>query len=136
MSTEKEYINELFTDGLPVNEKEVVDALKPIITIQRNSKEIFLKDEEKLTVEDKILAYGLAKKLLKMRGYIESEIISASEIHEKIGIKKGSVDYAFKDLRGKFLFGKGKNYEIPNYKVNEIIKRLQKKPQETKSSKK
>ena len=58
MSAEKKYIEELFTDALPVNEKEVVKVLKPIITIQRNSKEIFLKDEKKLTVEDKILAYG------------------------------------------------------------------------------
>ena len=136
MSAEKKYIEELFTDALPVNEKEVVKVLKPIITIQRNSKEIFLKDEKKLTVEDKILAYGLAKKLLKIREYIDSETISASEVYEKTGIKKGSIDYGFKSLRGKFLFGKGKSYEIPNYKVNEIIKRLQKKSQETKISKK
>jgi len=130
MSTEKKYIEELFTDALPVDEKEIVEALKPVVTIQRNSKEIFLKDEKKLTVEDKILAYGLAKKLLKLRGYIESEIISASEVFDKTKIKKGSIDYAFKALRGKFLFGKGKSYEISNNKVNEIIKRLQIKSKE------
>jgi hypothetical protein len=130
MPTKKKYIDELFTDSLPVNEKEVVEVLKPLIIIQRNSKEIFLKDEKKLIVEDKILAYGLAKKVLKMRGYTESEIISASEVYEKTRIKKGSIDYAFKALRGKFLFGKGKSYEIPNNKVNEIVKRLQEKSKE------
>jgi len=130
MPTKKKYIEELFTDALPINEREVVEALKPIITIHRNSKEIFLKNEKKLTVEDKILAYGLAKKLLKMRGYTESEIISASEVYEKTRIKKGSIDYAFKSLRGKFLFGKGKSYEIPNNKVNEIVKRLREKSKE------
>lgn len=125
MTAEKKYIEELFTDALSVNEKELVKALKPIITIQRDSKEIFLKDEKKLTVEDKILAYGLAKKLLKIRGYSEIETISASEVYEKTGIKKGSIDSTFKSLRGKFLFGKGKSYEIPNYKVTEIVKKLQ-----------
>ena len=127
MSTEKKYIEELFTDALPVDEKEIVEALKPVVTIQRNSKEIFLKNEKKLSVEDKILAYGLAKKLLKMLGYGETEIISASEVYEKTGIKKGSIDFAFKNLRGNFLFGKGKSYEIPNYKVNEIVKRFRAK---------
>ena len=127
MSAEKKYIEELFTDALPVDEKEIVEALKPVVTIQRNSKEIFLKNEKKLTVEDKILAYGLAKKLLKMLGYGETEIISASEVYEKTGIKKGSIDFAFKSLRGNFLFGKRKSYEIPNYKVNEIVKRFQEK---------
>jgi len=136
MSIEKKYIEELFTDSLPINEKDVVEALKPFIIIQRSSKEIFLKNEQKLTVEDKILAYGLAKKLLKMHGYIENETISASEVHKKTGIKKGSVDSAFKSLREKFLFGKGKSYEIPNYKVSEIIKRLQKKLQEIERRKK
>lgn len=127
MSTGKKYIEELFTDALPVDEKEIVEALKPVVTIQRNSKEIFLKNEKKLTVEDKILAYGLAKKLLKMLGYGETEIISASEVYEKTGIKKGSIDFAFKNLRGNFLFGKRKSYEIPNYKISEIIKRFQEK---------
>lgn len=128
MAQEKRYIEQLFTDSLPVDEKGVVMALKPIITIQKNSKEIFLKDEKKLTVEDKVLAYGLTKKILKMRGHIENETISAKEVYEKTGIKKGSIDSAFKSLRGKFIFGKGKSYEIPNYKVTEIVKRLQSKP--------
>jgi len=111
MSAEKKYIEELFTDALPVDEKEIVEALKPVVTIQRNSKEIFLKNE----------------KILKMLGYSETEIISASEVYEKTGIKKGSIDFAFKSLRGNFLFGKRKSYEIPNYKVSEIVKRFREK---------
>lgn len=130
MATEKKYIDDLFTDTLPINEKAVVEILKSIITIQRNNNEIFLKNEKKLTVEDKILAYGLAKKLLKLRNYITSETISASEFYDKTKISKGSIDWAFKSLRGKFLFGKGKNYEISNSKVDDIVKRLREKCKE------
>src|SRR3989339_1037833 len=124
MTKEKNHIEELFTDGSAIDEERVVEALKPLITIQRDTKEIYFKDSQKITMEDKILAFGLAKKLLKTKGLIEQETISASEIHKKTSFKKGSIDPAFKSLKGKFLIGKGRDYEIPNYKVNEIIKRL------------
>jgi hypothetical protein len=124
MTEEKKHIEQLFTDTSSIDEKKAVEALKPVITIQRDSKEIYFKDDQKLTMEDRVLVYGLAKKLLKMRDFIDNEIISAGEFYRKTGFKKGSIDPAFKSLKGKFLFGKGKNYEIPNYKVNEIIKRL------------
>ncbi|MCD6115254.1 hypothetical protein J7J74_03165 [bacterium] len=125
MNKEEKHIEKLFTDTSPINVKEAVEALEPFVSIQRQTKDIFLKNHERLTVEEKIIAYALAKKLLKIRGYINNDIISASEIHKKIGIKKGSVDYSFKKLRESgLLVGRGKNYEVPNHKVDKIVQRL------------
>ncbi|MFA5199359.1 MAG: hypothetical protein WC442_00410 [Candidatus Omnitrophota bacterium] len=114
-------IESLFSDSGPFNEEEVVTALLPHLIIQKNSKEIFFKDT-KLSAEQKILAYGLAKKLLKSQSLIESEMITAAEVAEKTGIKKGTIDPAFKSLREKrgFLVGR-KEYEIANQKIKEIL---------------
>jgi len=133
MRKEEKNIEKLFTDTGFVNEKEVVETLEPFVLIQRQNKEIFLKNVERLTVEEKIIAYALAKKLLKIKGHIDDNIISASEIHKKIGIKKGSVDYAFKRLRESgLLVGRGKNYEVPNHKVDKIVKQLKQLKSKTK----
>lgn len=127
MTQEKSYIEELFSDAHPLDEKSIVEALKSHLTIQRDNKEIYLKNTAKVVADDKILAYGLAKKLLRSKGFVEQETISANEVHKKTGIKKGTVDSSFKKLREDGLFvGSGKNYEIPNYKVEEIISRLSK----------
>lgn len=128
MRKEKKHIEKLFTDAGLINEKEVVEILEFFVLIQRQTKDIFLKNVERLTIEEKIITYALAKKLLKIRGYIDNDIISASEIYKKIGIKKGSVDYAFKRLRENgLLIGRGRSYELPNHKVDEIVKKLKSK---------
>lgn len=121
-------IEKLFTDAGVINEKEAVEILRPFVTIQRQTKDIFLRNVEKLTVEEKIIAYALTKKLLKTQGYEKNDIISASEIHKKTGIRKGSIDAGFKKLRESgLLVGSGQSYEIPNHKVDTIIKLLKAK---------
>lgn len=80
--------------------------------------------DSSISVDKKILAYGLAKKLLKIKGLIENEFITAQEFHEITGIKKGTVDPTFKILKDKgFLVGK-REYEIPTNKVSIIIQKL------------
>ncbi len=122
MPQEKHHIEELFSDAQPINEKAVVEALKPHITIQRDSKDIYLKNSGKLTIDEKVLVYSLAKKLLKLKGLVEQEAVSANEFYKRTGVKKGSVDSAFKKLREDgLLVGSGQNYEIPNYKIDEVV---------------
>ena len=80
-----------------------------------------------MTVEQRILIYGLAKKLLKTKGLIESETITAVEVHKKTGIKKGSIDPTFKKLKNNgFLVGKS-DYEIPVPKISDVIQVINKK---------
>jgi len=127
MSPRKPTVDDLFSDSGPFDEAEVVKSIQPFITIQKSTHEIFFKDSSP-TTEQRILIYGLAKKLLKAKGLIETEMITALEVHQKTGIKKGSVDPAFKRLKGTgLLVGKGE-YEIPVPRISralEIIARKQ-----------
>jgi len=125
MDTKKLTIEALFSDSGVFDEDAAVAALLPYIIIQKPDYEIFFKDA-KLSAERKILAYGLAKKILKLKGLVDDEIITALEINEKTGIKKGTVDPMFKLLRDKgLLSGKG-TYEIPTYKVKKAIELINK----------
>ncbi len=120
---EKLTITDLFSDNGPFSESEVVEALRPHITIQKANNSIYFKDT-KLTAEQKILVYGLAKKLLKAKNLIKDEMITAQEFHEATRIKKGTIDPLFKKLRDRgLLIGKVK-YEIPNLKIREVINNL------------
>lgn len=121
---EKNPIKELFTNTGPFDEEAVVKALKPLISIREGTYEIYFIGED-MKVDDKILAFALAKKLLHSRKYREEGYISAVEIHKDTGLPKGSIDFSFKSLRENgYLVGKGKTYEIPNYRISQVIERL------------
>lgn len=124
--SEKKFIEQLFTDSGLINEGEATKVLKNFVTINRTNYEIYFKGEAKnLTVEERIIVYGLAKKLIKLGGYVDSEEFSAEEIKSGSDIKSGSVDSAFKKLRDTgFLVGSGSKYIIPTYKAEDSIKKL------------
>jgi len=124
---EKDTIDELFSDGVPFDETAVVKTLKPYVNIQKSTNKIFLNNVDKLSAKNKILLYSLAKKLLKFSNHIDDETISALEFFNKTKIKKGTIDFAFKDLRDEgLLIGSGSSYEIPNLKISEILTRFDK----------
>jgi predicted transcriptional regulator len=121
----KQTIEDLFSDSGPFDEAAVVEALKPFVTIQKSTNEIFFKNSSP-TAEQRILLYGLAKKLLRTKGLLDNEMITAQEVREKTGIKKGTIDPLFKKLKETgYLVGKGQ-YEIPTPRVSDVIRRLQK----------
>lgn len=120
MNNEKLTIEALFSDSGPFDEDVVVRALLPHIVIQKPDNEIFFKDT-KLSAKRKMLAYALAKKLLKRAGSINDESVTALDLHQKTGIKKGTIDPMLKALREEGLFAGKKEYEIPSYKVQEAI---------------
>jgi len=126
MSNNEHKLEDLFSDAGPFNESDVVMAIKPFVFIQKDTNDVYF-HESKLTVEERILVYGLTKKLLKHKNRLESDVITALEFQKKTGIKKGSIDPMFKKLKDEgFLVGKIK-YEIPVLKVTEIIKIINKK---------
>jgi hypothetical protein len=121
----KPTIDDLFSDTGPLDEAAVVEVLKPFVTIQKSTNEIFFKNQSP-TAEQRILIYGLAKKLLKAKGLVDRDLITAAEVHQKTGIKKGTIDPGFKKLKETGYFvGKGE-YEIPTPKVPDIIELLRK----------
>lgn len=119
-------IDDLYSDSGPFNEAEVIEALHPLVTIQKTTNSIFFK-KDSLSAVQKILAYALAIKLLKHKGVISSELITAQEVFERTGLKRGTVDPTFKYLREKGFFVGKKEYEIPYHKVGEVIKVLNNK---------
>ncbi|HEY4479222.1 MAG TPA: hypothetical protein VI981_02615 [Candidatus Paceibacterota bacterium] len=126
MTDKKNTIDDLFSDSGPFDEAEVVKAIQPFVTIQKATNEIFFKSSSQ-TTEQRILIYGLAKKLLKTKGLIESEMITAVEVQKKTSIKRGSIDPTFKKLKENgFLVGKI-DYEIPIPKIPDVIKVINKK---------
>jgi hypothetical protein len=114
--TEKLTIDALFSDTGPFDEESVIKALQRHVTIQRKTNRIYFK-ETRLSVGEKILAFGLAKKLLKSKSLLESDMLTAVEFQEATGIKKGSVDPAFKGLKDKGLLVGKREYEIPTNKI-------------------
>lgn len=126
MTNKEHKLEDLFSDAGPFDESAVVQAIMPFITIQKNTNEIFFK-KSCLTIDERILVYGLARKLLKTKGAIESDFMTALDFHKKTGIKKGSVDPMFKRLKDSGMLVGKKEYEIPNHKITEIIKLIAKK---------
>lgn len=125
MTDKKNTIDDLFSDSGPFDEAEVVKAIQPFVTIQKATNDIFFKSSSK-TTEQRILIYGLAKKLLKIKGLVDSEMITAIEIQKKTSIKRGSIDPTFKKLKENgFLVGKI-DYEIPIPKIPDVIKIINK----------
>ncbi len=123
MADKKHTLEDLFSDTGPFDEAVVIKAIQPFVVIQKATKGIFLKEGE-LTTPKKILVYGLAKKLLRTKGLIDEEMITAIEVSKNTGIKKGSIDPAFKDLKDKGLLVGKKEYEIPVHKIMQIINLL------------
>jgi len=125
MSQDKHSVEDLFSDSGPFDESAVVKAIQPFVTIQKSTNEIFFKKSSP-TVEQRILIFAVAKKLLKAKGHISSEMITAQEIHKKTGIKKGTIDPSFKRLKESgYLVGKGE-YEVPTPKISDVIELLSK----------
>lgn len=126
MSDKKHTIEDLFSDSGGVDEAEIIKAIHPFVTIQKATKEIYFKDSN-LSSQDKVLVYGLAKKMLKNNNLIENEAVSAIEVYQKTGIKKGTIDPIFKKLKDDGWFVGKRAYEIPNYKISSIINTINKK---------
>lgn len=120
MEKQGDTVEDLFSTSPGFDEAELVRAIRPYVTIQESTKEIFVKGSS-LTVERQILVYAIAKKLLKSKGHIEAEMITAAEILKKLKFKKGTIDPIFMKLRKNgLLIGKG-TYEIPVSKISEVI---------------
>lgn len=128
MPEKKTLLEELYTDGGAFDAARAVNALKPILSIQRGGDGVFLtKEGNALKNEEKILAYCLVKKLLKAEGITDDAGTSGKEVHEKTELPKGTVDPLIQKLKKDgFLAGSGKNYEIPNRRVDLVIERLEK----------
>lgn len=123
MTNKKSPVEELFSDTGPVDVEKTVRVLKPLMQVQRDTKEIHITEKgRKKTGIDMVLIYSLGKKILKLERIIEGESFSAKEVADNLGLKKGSVDSYFNSLRKRgLILGSGSKYTIPNTKVSAIV---------------
>jgi len=129
MGEEKKYTESLFSDTGPVDKKKVFEAIKDLVIIHKQDLRVYFQKQAKdFKIEDKILIYALAKKLMMLENFSESEEISAKEIVRISGMPGGSVYPTFKKLKeSDFLVGSVSSYIIPNHKVDEVIEQLKQK---------
>ncbi|NTW13627.1 MAG: hypothetical protein HGA31_01170 [Candidatus Moranbacteria bacterium] len=133
MESKKALVEELFTDSGPFDEERVVAVLKPLISVQRDEHILVYHREVSLKADEKILAYGLVKKLLQRQGAVQESSITGKEVVIKTGLKSGTVDPTIKKLKAiGLLAGKG-NYEIPVHEVDHILKSLESRSNSNKS---
>ena len=113
----------LFTDSGSVDIEAVAKRMKPFLLIQKDEIKMILTEQgSQLNVSDKILMYGIGRKLLKLTGYVEIESFSAKNIADEFNLKKGSVDPSFKGLKSKsYIIGAGSKYVVLNEKINQIL---------------
>jgi len=128
MTENKSIIEELYTDSGGFDRERVVRVLKAVLTIQRGEHTVFFKKEVPLKAEDKVLAYALAKKLLKSEGAVDTSSVSGKELKKQTDVKSGTVDATIKKLKEEdgLLVGSGSNYEIPAHQVETVVERLEK----------
>ena len=115
-------IDDLYSDSGTFNQEEVLLMLKGKIVFSRENDIVFNTDPTKLKVQDAILLYALAKKILKTNQRIEDEIITYSEVIKKTGINKNTIGVVIKRLKDKNILMKSEaGYEIPAFKIKEVL---------------
>jgi len=128
MEKEKDELDEIFVDkNEPVNKKEIVEILKPYVTIDNEGVINFKEEYEALEENKKALVYLVCKKAIILRG-IESVTESAGpkEISEGAHINESSAKSAISRDFKRILKKEAKGYIIPNYhlkKIKEILKK-------------
>ena len=123
--TEKITIDDLYSDAGSFDEEAVLRMLKGKVVFTKENEVSFAIDSTKLKARDAILLYALAKKILRANQKIDDEIITNAEIIDKAKLKKSNVGVTIMRLKDKkVLMPSGSGYEIPTFKVAEVLDSL------------
>jgi len=123
--SEKITIDDLYSDAGSFDEEAVLSALKGKVVFTKENEILFAIDPTKLKGRDAILLYALAKKVLRLHQKIDDEIITNSEVIDRAKLKKSTVGVTIMRLKDKkILMPSGSGYEIPTFKVAEVLNLL------------
>lgn len=118
-------IEDLYSDAGTFDEKAVLQALKGKVVFSKENEVLFTIDPTKIKAGNAILLYGLAKKVLRANQKIDDEIITNAEITDKVKLNKNTVGVTIMRLKDKkILLPSGSGYEIPTFKVAEVLELL------------
>lgn len=123
--TNKITIEDLYSDAGTFDEEAVLIMLKGKIVFTKENEILFAVDPTKLKARDAILLYALAKKVLMANKKIDDEIITNAEILDKAKLTKSNVGVTIMRLKDKkILMPSGSGYELPTFKVAEVLNSL------------
>lgn len=122
-------IDDLYTDAGAFDEQKVFSVLKGKIAFTKDNDILFLIDPTKIKANEAIILFVLAKKVLKLHKKIDNEIITISELADKVKINRNTLGVSVKRLKDdkKMLLSSGEGYELPTFKVEEAIALLSSK---------
>lgn len=122
---EKITIEDLYSDTGSFDEQAVLRTLKGKITFSTENAIQFAIDPSELTTREAILLYILAKKALKVNQKIDDETITSAEVTDKTKLNNNTVRGTISRLKeNKLIMPSGTGYEIPTFKVAEVLKLL------------
>lgn len=118
-------IDDLYTDTGTFDQQTVLEALHSKVAFTRDNEILFTVDPTKIKARDVIVLYALAKKVLKANSKIENEVITNAEILDKTKLNKNTVNVTIMRLKEKkLLLASGSGYELPMFKVKEVLSLL------------
>ena len=114
----------LLVSGKEVDKKLVAEILVPYLRIDKETCDIRpLSSWSDLKTNIKILLYLIARKAMVAKGLpLSEERASATEIMQKTGLKKGTVNPALRNLFKARVIeqSKDKKYYIPNHALEKV----------------
>lgn len=123
-------LDEIFTDEKEIDVELLGAILKGLVKINSETNTVFFTSDfqERLTLTDKILLFLLSRKALKIKGKIENEEVTPSEIISETDLKSGSVHPSLKILKKSgLLVAKGGKYFVPNHQLYKIKRQFEEK---------
>jgi hypothetical protein len=115
-------IDELYSDVGSFDEEAVLRMLKGKVTFSKENEIRFAMDPAKLKAREVILLYALAKKALKVNQKIDDETFTSAEVTDKTKLNSNTVRGRMSELKDeKLLTLSGSRYEIPAFKVAEVL---------------
>lgn len=117
-------LQKLLVSGKEIDQKIVAEVLEPFLKIDKDTYDIRpLSSWSDLKADIKILLYLTARKAIVALGLpLSEERASATEIMQKTGMKKGTVNPSLRALFKNRLIeqSEDRKYFIPNYAIEKI----------------
>jgi hypothetical protein len=118
-------LESLFVSGKEMDAKLVVEILKPFLQIDKETCDIRpLSSWNDLRAKTKILLYLIARKAMVAKGLpLTEEKASATEIMQKTGMRKGTVNPALRSLLEDDRLleqSEDRKYQVPNFAVERV----------------
>lgn len=118
-------IEDLYSDAGSYDQEAVLLMLKDKINFTEEHEIVFSIDPAKLKAREAILLYVLAKKVLKLNQRIDDEAFTSAEITDKTKLNNNTVRGTISRLKNeKLIIPSGSGYEIPAFKVAEVLNSL------------